>query len=71
VAFVPVILAPLVLQLAVVDGGVRMPPVEEAEALPAAEELPAVPEKPAEAVAPPVPPKPPVVPVYPKKQARH
>jgi hypothetical protein len=50
-------------QLAVLEGGVRMPVIPVSQPVPVAEEQPispALPEAPA-----------PVVPVYPRKQARH
>jgi hypothetical protein len=60
--------APLAgLQLAVVEGGIRMPLPEAPQPVELAEEEEAAPE--AEAPVP-VPPKPPV-PVYPRRQSRH
>jgi len=51
--------APASLQLAVIDGGVRLPAFEVPQEAPVIDERP-VPKAPA-----------PVVPVYPRKQARH
>lgn len=56
--------APVGMELALVEGGVRMPPIPVAETVPVAEERPIIP-----AVREVLPR--PVVPVYPRKQARH
>jgi hypothetical protein len=55
------------LQLAVFEGGIRMPPAEVAPQPAQIVETEAPPQP---VAAPPVPPKPPV-PVYPRRQSRH